>query len=258
MLGLSSEILEKIRDLLEDYFDDMILSLLGLVVDEDTNELIFDDSKDSIASLYIKALNSKVITEEEEDVLRGLLSVTNDYAEALKNSTKASVTNELNAYAQGQNIKKEPISSNKIESIVNKQMEVAGNKFNIIAGAQSNTSKNVALLSAFSKMSGQNKEEDAIVFFRPVPVDSVTAPATLQVHLLLDQVTPKLYYIKELNSNYYKKGDKVASIHGTHPYCRCAFSYLAHGYGFNSEGKIIYISKGHNELEEQRKKFPLT
>ena len=136
-------------------------------------------------------------------------------------------------------------------------MEVAENKFKVIASAQSNVTKNVGLSMAYTKMAEQQGENEAIVFFRPVPVDERTAPATLQVHLLPDQVTPRLYYMKEVNMNYYKKGDKTCSIFGTHPYCRCVFSYLANSYGFDSEGKVVYKEKGHNELLKQREQFPL-
>jgi hypothetical protein len=189
--------------------------------------------------------------------LQGLLGITNDYIESLKEGTKASVANELNAYAQSMNLKKEPIDAEFIEKIVEKQMEVAGNKFNIIASAQSNVTKNMGLLSAFTRMSESNGEEDTICFFRPVPVDSSTSQATFDVHLLPDQITPRLYYAKEINQNFYKKGDKIPSVFGTNPYCRCNFSYLALSYNFDEQGKIVYKEKGFNALEEQRLKFPL-
>lgn len=252
MSGISPEILNQIRELLDDYFDDITLALLGLSYDEASGDLIFGNSEVSLASLYMKALNSTP-NEQEEDVLKGILSVTNDYTEALKAKTIADVTSDLNNYANGQSLKKEPIEKEVVEILVEKQMETAENKFKVIASAQSNVTKNMGLISAFTRMSEENGQEETYVFWRPVPPDDRTSQATFDVHLMPDRITPKVWKTSEINMGFFKKGDMRPSIFNTSPNCRCAMSLISLGFGFDAAGKTVYKGKGWNEYENQRK-----
>jgi len=73
----------------------------------------------------------------------------------------------------------------------------------------------------------------------------------IKLHLHPDG-TPKVFKYSELSKNYYVRGEEFPSILGQHPFCRCTLAYLGRDYGFNSQGRAVFITHGHDEYKKQR------
>ncbi len=89
-------------------------------------------------------------------------------------------------------------------------------------------------------------------FVRPKPVrDGVLCEECIRLHLMPDKITPRLWYLSEVDHGYHQHGDDRPSISGEHPNCRCVLTTLVPGFGFRS-GEIIWVKAGHQEIDVQR------
>lgn len=93
------------------------------------------------------------------------------------------------------------------------------------------------------------KRGDTIVFRRPAP-DGCSHCKRL--YLEADQVTPKLFKLKDLMANGDNVGKKVADwqpiVGVTHPNCNCPLAVMPDGFEFDSTGEIVYVGlKGGNK-----------
>ena len=257
MKGLSSEAAKAIENMISGKFNAISLDFLGLVPKILKQKRIkFTTNKNSLTSLFLSALDSKQPNKDEEDVLKVLLRVASNYTDALRDRTTARVINSIDSYVKDKNVKKQPIKSNKITAIVEKEMKSAKNHFKMIANSESNKASNTGTALQISKLADQKGEEDPTVFFI-VTVDDVTGPEEFVLHLLPDGKTPRLWKLSEISSDYHKKGGPTPAISGLHPNCRCKLTYLASGFGFSASGNVKYIAPDHDEFKAQRDQYGL-
>jgi len=256
MRGLSFAALEKIAKLIDGHFDVIGLNFLGLIPKSKGSRLFFDAEPNSLVSLFLEALDTKSPTKTEEDTLKSILIIADSYVDALKEKTKAQVLQDINAYVNDQKRQKKPINLTKVNKIFNEKMDKAKVHFELIAGQESYKTQNVAKALQFTRIGENLGESDPTVFW-VVTHDHVTGPYEYILHTLPDKITPRLWKLSEIQSSYFKPGDQYPSFSGLHVFCRCKINYLPIGYGFDSNGKIKFIAKDHDEFKIQREKYGL-
>ena len=253
MKGLSLRAVEAIEKLIEDTFGSLALDFLGIVPKlTKEKKIVFSTSKNSLTSIFLNSLETTDPTKSEEETLKVLLRVADSYVSALENRTKSRVIGSLDSYIKNQNSKGLDISYELMRDMVNKEMGQAKKHFSMIANTESNKASNVGTALQISKFG----EEDPTVFFNVV-IDDVTGSEEFKLHLLPDRVTPRVWKLSEIGSEYHKRGDSNPKFPGLHPHCRCKLTYLAKGWGFSEAGKIKYIEPDHDEFSSQRKKYGL-
>ncbi len=99
----------------------------------------------------------------------------------------------------------------------------------------------VAILNGQSIYSSQ-KRGDTLVFRRPAPD---ACPSCKKLYLQSDGITPKVFKLKDLIRNGTNVGRRrnewTPVIHATHPNCVCTLSVIPDGFGFDKDGKMVFI-----------------
>lgn len=257
MKGLSDKAASAISKMIDGNFNSISLDFLGIVpkIKHNTN-ITFSTKKNSLTELFLHSLGTSKANKDEENTLKVILRIANDYVGALKDRTKAKTINNLDGYIKDRNAKKQPIKEEKLKEIVGKEMKQAKNHFKMIANSESNKASNTGTALQISKIAEGKGEDDPTVFF-VVVIDERNDPETYRLHLLPDRRTPRLYKLSELGSEYHKKGDEWPKIQGTNPNCRCKISYLPLDFGFDEKGSPKFIGIDHDDFKAQRAKYGL-
>lgn len=257
MKGLSEGGFKSIEKLIKTKFDIISLRFLGIIPTQSQQKsIIFKTSRQSLISLFLQALGTRDPNKLEERSLKTMLRLANGYMNTLRDKTSLKVASEVDSYLKNQHMKDKPVSMKKVNEIIDKEMDKAKNHVKLIANAESNKAINTGTALQISKMAKQSGEKDPTVFFVVID-DSRTGFYEYILHLLPDRKTPRVWKLSEIQAGYYKDGDQYPSVSGLHPSCRCKLTYLAEGWGFDEDGKIAYISKGHDEFKVQREKYGL-
>jgi len=215
MKGLSLRAVEAIEKLIEDTFGSLALDFLGIVPKlTKEKKIVFSTSKNSLTSIFLNSLETTDPTKSEEETLKVLLRVADSYVSALENRTKSRVIGSLDSYIRNQDAKGQDISYGVMRDMVNKEMGQAKKHFSMIANTESNKASNVGTALQISKFG----EEDPTVFFSVV-IDDVTGTEEFKLHLLPDRVTPRVWKLSEIGSEYHKRGDSNPKFPGLHPHC---------------------------------------
>jgi hypothetical protein len=253
MKGLSLKAFDAIEGMIKNRFDSISMKFLGLVPKAAKEKMItFSTTNEpNMISLFLRALGTKQPNAIEEQTLKTMLRVSNGYLDALRDRTAAKIMHEIESQMTNASLKNQPASSKKINQIINKEMGRAGSHLKLIANAESNKAANTGTALQISKLSSEKGEDDPTVFFI-VTIDDVTGPEEFVLHLLPDMKTPRLWKLSEIGSEYHKVGDPNPKLPGLHPNCRCKLTYLAKGWGFNSDGKVKFINLEHDEFKQQR------
>ncbi len=115
---------------------------------------------------------------------------------------------------------------------------------------ETTAARNVGAIDGIQKVNLLAGISDPVVFFVVVRDDHRCEECT-SLHLL-DEVTPRVWKMSELESGYHQRGSGRPSIRGLHPFCRCSCTSLLPGFGFDSAGMTTYISKDYDEFSKQR------
>jgi len=255
MKGLSAKAAQALEKLVENKFNLISLSFLG-IVPKVTREkkILFTTSRNNITSLFLQALSSRNPNKSEEDSLKVMLRVASGYIDALRDRTKSKIVNSVDGYIKNQNNKKESIKIKDVKKIMEDEMVKAKHHLKIIAVNESNKAVNTGTALQISKVAESQGIEDPTVFFI-VTVDDVTGPEEFVLHLLKDRKTPRVWKLSEIGSEYHKKGDSNPKLSGLHVNCRCKLTYLAPGFGFDESGLVKFKGLDYNEFENQRKEL---
>jgi hypothetical protein len=248
--------LSKIGKLIDEHFESIGHKFLGLIPKRRGARIVFDAEPNSLTSLFMEALGDSKPTKPEEDALKSLLMIADSYVNALKERTKAQVLHDVNAYVSDRRADNKPINTGQVRKIFDEKMDKAKTHFEVIASSESKTAKNVGTALKITKINETMGVSRPVVFYNVTLDDKTAEEPEKNIHLITGTKIPRLWYLDELSGEYWKKGMKVASIHGGHPNCRCILSTLAPGWGFSDDGKIKWVGIGYNGLEEQRKQYP--
>lgn len=257
MKGLTTKTADILEKIIDSVFNSLTLRLLGIVPKiSRTKSIVFRTSKDSLTSLFLKQLGTTEPTKSEEDTLKVLLRIANGYADALRDRTKTKVLQNVDSYLKGQSSQDKPIKIKEVKNIVNTELDKAKNHFKLIAGTEGHKCVNTANALSISKLASNKGIEDPTVFFSVIK-DDRTGFYEFVLHTLDDKVTPRVWKLSEIDSNYYKNGNQYPSISGLHPNCRCILTFLSPGFGFDEKGKLKYKGPKWDEFEHQRELYGL-
>lgn len=254
MKHVSPETLLKVNKIVEELFSSMAINFLGQIPQLTRNKRIsFSTNQNNLAHMFIQALGNVRPNTIEEEIFKQMISSANSYVESLKEKTKAQVQNSVSNYYIEQSLRNEEPKAEDLRELIRGHLDKAQTHFNVIANAESNKIRNVATAMKIKKMSDERGVSRPMVFFNPI-LDDRNDPETFRLHLLPDRVTPRIYYLDEIENKYHKKGDKWPKLAGTSPNCRCVLSVYQIGYGWDN-GKLVYKHEGYNELERQRELY---
>lgn len=253
MIGISSTGKAKIATAIEDMFDRLALQLLGEVPKLKNKKLIIITTKNefSLAHLFVAAMKNKSLNDVEKDVLKGVLDTAYGYLDSLKSRTQSNVTERVDALIKESKARNLSVSMDQVSVILRDEMEKAKSHIRAIAESESTKARNMGVAMDITRVAADLSDNDPTVFFVIVR-DGKTCNDCLRLHMMPDEVTPRLWKLSELKQSYGKRGDAYPSIVNRHPHCRCQLTYLSKGFGFNARGYISYVAQGHDAIADQR------
>jgi hypothetical protein len=209
------------------------------------------DPQTSLTALYNMASKHEGVDPREE-ILRSLLKIAGGYLNAHRERAKARVVQAVQAAlvdAQSAGVKTD------LQTVLGGQLadlmhDIKVDVKTIVTTEAVNTT-NTSAYDAIGRVGAVTGRDDPTVYFVCVHDDSLCSECK-RLHLLKDEVTPRLWKMSELGSGYHKKGDPNPKVSGLHPSERCLLTHLLPGYGFDSAGHVTYVSEGHDELASQR------
>ena len=93
--------------------------------------------------------------------------------------------------------------------------------------------------------------DDPVVAFIPVK-DKDLCEECERLHLMSDRICPRVWFYSEIQGGYFHRGDDTPSWNLLHPHCRCTPSTVLPGFGFDGNGRVMWIKQGFLELDFQR------
>lgn len=255
--GISSHSSQHISDILDKFFNGMSDSVLSPEFRKIKNgkNIIFSSfPESSLPAIFKIALEQKQqLSPIENDVLKKLLTNANEYLEALRSKTKAELLGELDSYIANSALKGIQPAKDDITNIIRENLDKAGNKFQVVAEAEASHIRNLSRAINISKSGADMGVQDPMVFWIIVR-DAVTCISCIENHLMPDKITPRLFYLSEVNSHWLDKAQRLSgqvSLWGQHCGCRCTLTQCPPFFGFKN-GKLSYIGRDINPLKEQR------
>jgi hypothetical protein len=119
-----------------------------------------------------------------------------------------------------------------------------------IVNTEATAVRNLAGLDAIAAMATHGGVDDPNVFWVIVR-DGKVCKECVRLHTV-DGSRPRVWKLSEVAKTYHERGQNFPSIFGLHPHCRCTQTYLAPGYGFDSDGFVKFVGIHHDEHKAQR------
>lgn len=254
MFGISAGRKDAIGNHVEDIFDNIALEFIGEIPKLKNRKLLIINTKQnySLGHLFVQSMANKKPNEIEQDALKSLLSSSHGYIESLKNRTRNSITEKLDALVKEASARKEKPTQEQIDTILREELGKARASMLAIVEAESTKVRNFGSMMDISRIASTAGDNDPSVFFVVVK-DASTCKECIRLHLMPDQVTPRVWKFSELKQGYHKRGDDSPCTSGLHPFCRCTLTYLGKGYGFDEKGYTQYKSQNHDQHSSQKK-----
>ena len=197
-------------------------------------------------------MQNKAPNPVEQDVLKSLLESANGYVESLKNRTRSNVTERIDGLIREAKYQNRKVSEQEIQDVLAEELSKARSHMQAIAESEATKLRNLGTMMDISRVASNLGDSDPTVFFVVVK-DGSTCKECIRLHLMPDQMTPRLWKFSELKQGYHKRGENNPSAFGEHPHCRCTLTYLSQGFGFDGSGKLSYKSEDYSAYERQRR-----
>lgn len=254
MIGISSSGKEQIANVVEDMFDTIALQFIGDIPKLRNKKLLTISSKRNygLSHLFVQAMQNKAPNAVEQDVLKSLLESAFGYVESLKNRTRSNVTERIDGVIREAKLNGRTANESDIRDILQEELSKARSHMKAIAESEATKLRNLGTMMDISRVAANLGDNDPTVFFVVVK-DGVTCKECIKLHLMPDQITPRLWKFSELKQGYHKRGEENPSAFGLHPHCRCTLTYLSAGFGFDRMGKVSYQREDYNAYGKQRK-----
>lgn len=254
MIGISSSGKERIAAIVEDMFDNIALQFIGDIPKlRNKKTLAISSSRNlGLSHLFVQAMQNKTPNQIEADVLKSLLESAHGYIESLKNRTKSNVTERIDGIMREAKLRGVPVNEQDINDILAEELSKAKSHMNAIAESEATKLRNLGTMMDISRVASNLGDSDPTVFFVVVK-DKSTCKECIRLHLMPDEVTPRLWKFSELKQGYHKRSENNPSAFGLHPHCRCTLTYLSKGFGFDKGGKLTYVSEDYSAFSKQRK-----
>jgi hypothetical protein len=255
MFGMNSSSKEQIAEVVEKMFDSIALQFIGDIPKLKNKKMLVISSKRNfgLSHLFIQAMQNKVPNAIEQDVLKSLLESAFGYIESLKNKTKSNVTERLDGLFREANLNNRETDFSSVRDVLAEELSKAKSHLRAIAESEATKLRNLGTMMDISRVAANLGDNDPTVFFVVVK-DGSTCKECLRLHLMPDQVTPRLWKFSELKQGYHKRSDDNPSAFGLHPHCRCTLTYLSSGFGFNKSGLVSYQNEKYDAFASQRNK----
>ncbi len=255
MFGISSSGKEQIAKIIEDMFDSIALQFIGDIPKlKKAKSLVISSKRNlGLSNLFVQAMRNKAPNEIESDALKSLLESAFGYVESLKSKTKTNVTERIDGLAKEARMRNQKIDENEVNLVIAEEMAKAKSHMQAIAESEATKLRNLGTMMDISRVASSVGDNDPTVFFVVVK-DGVTCKECMRLHLMPDQVTPRLWKFSELKQGYHKRGEDNPSAFGLHPHCRCTLTYLSQGFGFDKNGMLSYQGEDYSAYRSQRKK----
>lgn len=253
MFGISSSNKEQIANVVENMFDTIALQFIGDIPKLRNKKLLTISSSRnySLAHLFVQAMQNKAPNPIEADVLKSLLESAFGYVESLKNRTKSNVTERIDGIIRESTLQNRTVNPQEIRDILQEEMSKARSHMKAIAESEATKLRNLGTMMDISRVAANLGDDDPTVFFVVVK-DGSTCKECIRLHLMPDQITPRLWKFSELKQGYHKRGEDNPSAFGLHPHCRCTLTYLSAGFGFDMHGRVTYKREDYNAYSRQR------
>jgi hypothetical protein len=253
MYGISSIGKDSLNKIVEDIFDNIALQLIGDIPRlQDKKRLVISASTNfGLPHLFVQAMKNKTPNAIEKDVLKSLLTTSYGHIESLKHKTTSNITERLDGIARESKLRKRKIKKEEIEAVVNEEFGKAKSNLEAIAEYESTKLRNLGTMMDITSVASSVGDEDPSVFFVVIK-DNVTCKECIRLHLMPDQITPRIWKLSELKQAYHKRGTDAPSAFGLHPFCRCTLVYLTRGFGFDKTGKLTYKESDYDAYLEQK------
>lgn len=186
--------------------------------------------------------------DHDKDLKDHLVSVTEAFLEAERLKAKANIAKNVQNWLATSKTKTDLVTV--LGGELAATMQKTYQNVSRIVTTELNTAKNMGSLDSISRVSAELGIDDPLVYFICIHDDRLCDECK-RLHLMADEITPRVWKMSELGSGYHKKGDPFPKLGGLHPHDRCELAQLPPGWGFKS-GRISYIEKGHDELSAQR------
>lgn len=240
-MALSDGVKSGISKIIENIFDKIAYKFLGNIPGLRGKKIVISTKPNlGLANLFVQALDNRPPNAPETEILKSLLTSAHGYIDTLKVKTQENILQRL----------EEADTEESISEILDSEMNKASRHINMIVGSETSKTRNVSFTTDFTRVAASIGDTDPTCFFIVVK-DNVTCKTCIKLHLHPDG-TPKVFRYSELNKGYYVRGEEFPSILGAHPTCRCTVTYLGKDYGFNSQGRAVFIGHGHDEYKKQR------
>lgn len=255
MIGISSSGKERIAAIVESMFDNIALQFIGDIPKLRNKKIMAISSNQNLglSHLFVQAMQNKTPNQIEADVLKSLLESAYGYIESLKNRTKSNVTERIDGIMREAKLRGVPVNEQDVDDILAEELSKAKSHMNAIAESEATKLRNLGTMMDISRVASNLGDSDPTVFFVVVK-DKSTCKECIRLHLMPDEVTPRLWKFSELKQGYHKRSENNPSAFGLHPHCRCTLTYLSKGFGFDKGGKLIYVSEDYNAFNRQRNK----
>lgn len=255
MFGISSSSKEQIAAVVENMFDTIALQFIGDIPKLKGKKTLVISSKRNygLGHLFVQAMQNKAPNPVEADVLKSLLESAYGYVESLKNRTKSNVTERIDGIVREATLQNRAPNAQAIRDVLQEELAKARSHMKAIAESEATKLRNLGTMMDISRVAANLGDNDPTVFFVVVK-DKSTCKECVKLHLMPDQITPRLWKFSELKQGYHKRGEENPSAFGLHPHCRCTLTYLSQGFGFDKQGKVSYISEDYSAFNRQRKK----
>lgn len=252
-MSISSGGKEAIGNMVEELFDRIALDFIGDIPRfRNRKTLIFSSQRNvGLTHLFLQSMQNKEPNHVEKDVLKGLLNSAADYIDALKNRTKASVTERIDGLTREAKYNNRKVSEYEVQAILDEELKKAKSQLIATAEAESTKFRNMGTMMDITRVASDLDDNDPTVFFIVVK-DQSTCKECMRLHLMPDQNTPRLWKFSELKQGYHKRNENTPSAFGLHPHCRCTLTYLSKGFGFEN-GRLKYKEENFDAFKAQRK-----
>lgn len=188
----------------------------------------------------------------DEELAEHLIQTAGLYLNAYEAQAKAQVLNDVRAVldealSQGVSTDLETVLGGRLSET----WATVSNNVKRMIDTEATHARNLGALDGIVGVNLNQGIEDPVVFFVVCRDDHLCSECK-RLHLMPDEVTPRLWYMSELKQGYHKKGEPMPSVSGEHPNCRCGLATLMPGYGFGPTGRVKFISLDHDEMAAQR------
>ena len=181
--------------------------------------------------------------EPDEDNLKDLAEITDNYIEAERLKTQNQIFNDISAADVPSEIKES----------VKKRLDKATNYLDTLLVTETRIVQAYAEKEGITQVGASMGIEDPTVAKLGIIDDKLCENCKKLWHSEKNIKIPKVYKLSELQEGYNKDWkNPVPTLGPTHPNCRHVLTMISPNFGFDANGNIDFIGLGHDEYKKQR------